>query len=181
MARLRIALIFLLAGAAATAAAHEPAERLMLDSLTVSTVGYHAVAGVWQMRPSGAVFEVRPTARSGEYTLIMIDSPDYTVPAGICFGTLTAGAEANVYDASLLRKPQGDSAWHTGRSKSFVVRIDPAAGRMTMKEYRRHAGLTLYRWASYLFRMGVSRASRPEGVDGAVRIAPFGASEIISL
>ncbi len=144
----------------------EPPERVVLPRPAAGTA---ACAGVWRMQPGGAVFAVEDGGRRGEYRLRILDSPDLSVPPGAVMGTLTETAVSGVYDAVFFRRPGAA----TSGTHRFMVDAGQDAGRMTMRPYRASARLSFRRWFSYLFRVGVEASDRPDGNDGAVRIAPL--------
>lgn len=153
---------------AASAGAGEPPERLQGGSCSAPC------GGVWRMMPGGAVFSVKDAGRQDTYTMRLLDSPDFTAPAGATIGTLRATARPATYDAEIYSKPgSGRSAHH------FIVEVDERLGRMYMRAYDPHGRISLRRWIPYFFRAGYREGEHPDELDGAVRIAPRPAGPVI--
>ncbi len=164
----------LLLAAAFTAAAQMRWVRL--DTLTAAEMP----AGVWRQMPAGAIFEVAPIAgRQGEYTMSLLTSDDLTILPGTHFGTMRATAEPGIYDAELFLDPKNAGTQRNNRKKRrFTISVDLHAARMHFKEYKSRFTVSLWRLFPYLFRFSVKyEDTRPEGLDGAVRIAPESYSE----
>ncbi|MCM1068133.1 MAG: hypothetical protein NC418_11230 [Muribaculaceae bacterium] len=143
-----------------------------LDSVPASAS--HIPAGVWQIGGGGAVFAIEPVAATGIYELRIVDSPDYTLPQGHIFGTMTHTGTGGTYDVSLAMKPRAKShSGIPGRRTDYIFTFDPTLCKLTMRHYRKGWSLNVLRALPYLFRISVSEHnSRPAAIDGAVRIAP---------
>lgn len=138
-----------------------------LDSIA-STPG--TPEGVWRIA-SGAVFSIKPRhGRSGVYDLELLHCPDLSVPAGAVFGSMTVGADARTFDASLLADTKIKSAGDRLRARSFVITFDEDFDNLKIKNYRTGISVNLFRLVPYLFRVGIERRhDTPDGIIGATR------------
>ncbi len=50
--------------------------------------------------------------------------------------------------------------------------VEVQDNNLVFRPYRARTRLSLRRWVSYLFRIAIDHAESPEGLEGAVRIAP---------
>lgn len=127
--------------------------------------------GVWRIGGDGAVFEVRPVAGTeGVYDLYLLSSPDLSIAPGAVFGTMTFTGAPGTYEARLRLD---SSARTTSKKHSFIFTLSDDASTLKMRHYVRGKQVSFYRWASYLFRVGIHNVdSRPADVDAAVRISP---------
>ncbi len=145
---------------------------LSLDSVTAAD----DIEGYWELTAGGAVIEFRQQpGRDGAYDIFMIESPDYAIEAGTPIGSMKATAVAGKFDAVLSSDPRRGVA---AKNRRFI--FDITDGRMRMSSYKVGKSVRLYRLIPYLFRVGVRDAdTRPDGIDGAIRIAPPAPSAII--
>lgn len=128
--------------------------------------------GVWRIGDSGAVFEVRPLAGSDDsFELYLLSSPDLSILPGTVFGTMTSTGTRHVYEARIRL----DSSRRTSpKNHSFIFTLSDDATSLKMRHYVRGKQVSFYRWASYLFRVGIRNVdTRPADVDAAVRISPI--------
>ena len=134
------------------------------------------IEGVWQTSDGGAVFEVKAAPGvSGSYILTIVYSDDYTAMPGTIFGSMTATAKPGVYDARMRLSLSDREVSNPSREYRDVIVELTEEGRMTFTAYSRSKRISLRRWLPYLFRVSVvENATRPEGIDGAVRIDPPG-------
>lgn len=132
------------------------------------------VEGVWRTTAGGAVFEVKAApGLPGEYVMLVIDSSDYTVEPGTEFGRMSLTASPGVFDARMRISPSDKSVTNPFKEYRTVVIELTGEGRMTFKAYDKSRRISLRRLVPYLFRISVSeRDTRPQGLDGAVRIDP---------
>ncbi len=132
------------------------------------------VEGIWRATAGGAVFEIKTApGLPGEYVLTMLDSPDYTIEPGTEFGRMSLTAAPGVFDARLRLSPGERPVTNPLKEYRTVVMELTGEGRMTFKAYEKSRILSLHRLLPYLFRISVTdRNTRPEGMDGAVRIDP---------
>lgn len=136
-----------------------------------TTAGADSPEGVWRIGDAGAVFEVRPLAGSEDsFELYLLSSPDLSIVPGSFFGTMTSTGTRHVYEARLRLD---SSARTSSKNHSFIFTLSDDATRLKMRHYVRGKQVSFYRWASYLFRVGIHNVdSRPSDVDAAVRISP---------
>ncbi len=175
---MRAVLTSLLLLCAACAAAQ--AKWVRLDS--VAPAGTYET-GVWQKMPAGAFFTVKTVpGNKDEFRMEMIYSEDLTIAPGTYFGTMRRSAKPGVYDAELLINPRDNgTAWRKQRRRTFAINISPE-GTMNFVQYSKGLRVNFARLLPYLFRFSVSSAdNRPEGLDGARRVAPEPSADIIVL
>ena len=130
-------------------------------------------AGIWEMTNGGAVFtiETRPGSR-GSYSLVLLESPDFSVEPGTPFGEMEPTPEQGTFDLVLLSNPEGHKR-ASGRkdTKHFIIRFNDTFSRCTLKPYRTGRRINFRRMFPYLFGINiVNTDERPDGVDGAIRI-----------
>lgn len=172
---LRLLLAFVLSTVATLAQAQ--AQWLRLDSVAADDIPM----GVWRQMPAGALFKIeRVSGHKDVFRLTLLYSEDLTIKPGTEFGTMRATAVRGTYDASLLADPRKPGA--ASKRRSFTIEVDPEAGRLCFKHYKKHFTVNFTRMLPYLVRFSVRREdTRPEGIDGAVRIAPESYGEVIIL
>lgn len=133
------------------------------------------IEGVWLMSADGALIAIAAMpGDASSYSVTLIDSPDFTIEPGTPLGQLSPMAKTGVYDLSLAAVPglKRDFKDKLGRRMSYVLEM-VENGRFTLSAYHRGKRISLRRWLPYLFRVSVvENATRPEGLDGAVRIYP---------
>lgn len=138
-------------------------------------------AGVWQKLPAGAFFTVSPVpGNKDEFSMEMLYSDDLTIAPGTYFGTMRRTAKAGTYDATLLLNPR-DKGRSNQRRRTFTINVSPE-GTMNFVQYKKGLRVNFARLLPYLFRFSVSSTdTRPEGLDGARRVAPQPSAGIIVL
>lgn len=175
---MRGVLLSLLLLVAARAAAQ--ARWIRLDSVVAA--GTYEI-GVWQKLPAGAFFTVSPVpGNKDEFCLEMLYSDDLTIAPGTYFGTMRRTAKPGVYDATLLLNPRDNGkSWRKQRKRTFAINLSPE-GTMNFVQYTKGLRMNFARLLPYLFRFSVSSTdTRPEGLDGARRVAPEPSGDIIVL
>ena len=75
-----------------------------LDSIAPAAAA-SPCCGVWQIVPDGALVRIEPQALSGQFTISVVDSPDYAIAPGTVMGTMSEIAGNGRYHASLLTHP----------------------------------------------------------------------------
>lgn len=148
------------------------------DSLISAAIhgGRDMAEGVWRFVPDGAVFAIvrEPGAFSGRFRVVVLDSPDMSIPPGTEVGSAARTAVPGKYDVRLHLRPAGSRRLMAGFSdpSTFIMEVDPS-GRLTLTGYRRGKRVKINRWLPYFFRLRVEDVdTRPQGLDGAVRLAP---------
>lgn len=127
-------------------------------------------SGLWETTAGASVlcFERQPGAREA-YSVTIVEAADFAIAPGTHAGTLTATATPDVYDAEFLVDPLDTGGKR--RTHRFVVEFDEYLNSCTFRQYRKGKRLSLKRMLPYLFRIAVvSDDTRPEGIDGAVRL-----------
>lgn len=151
------------------AVATEP-KVLDLDEYALEVNGISTPEGIWELGRGGAVFEIVASAEPGAYTLVLLDSPDYTLNPGTVFGTMRTTGKPRCFDAALLHGLDG-----RGRKKTrnFIIEVSADFSQLTFRSYRKGITVNLMRWLPYLYRFSVKEVNtRPTGIDGARRISP---------
>lgn len=145
-----------------------PPTVITLDRHVPAPIDATSPVGLWQMVGDGAIFYIEPERRD-TYTLTLYESTDLTLSKGDFFGTMTLTA-SGCYDASLILNPKG-----SGRRKTrhFLFDIDTDGSKLTMRSYRKGARVNVLRLLPYLFRLSISEVdTRPQNIDGAIRLSP---------
>ncbi len=145
-----------------------PPTVITLDRHVPAPIDATSPVGLWQMVGDGAIFYIEPERRD-TYTLTLYDSPDLTLSKGALFGSMSLTASGS-YDASLILNPKG-----SGRRKTrhFLFDIDTDGTTLTMRSYRKGARINVLRLLPYLFRLSISEVdTRPQNIDGAIRLSP---------
>lgn len=146
-----------------------------LDSIAPAAAA-SPCCGVWQIVPDGAMVRIEPQALSGQFTISVVDSPDYAIAPGTVMGTMSEIAGNGRYHASLLTHPMRGN----GSSRRDCI-VEVQDNNLVFRPYRARTRLSLRRWVSYLFRIAIDHAESPEGLEGAVRIAPGSGNMPITL
>ncbi len=165
---------------AATLLATAQLQMVCLDSITET----NTPAGIWRQMPAGAVFEIQPVSGDkDEFRLVLLTSDDLSIPPGSAFGTMRRSAIAGTFDAELLHNPKNAGSWRNHAKKQrCTIEIEADNSRLIFKPYKSKLSVNFSRLLPYLFRFSVKHEeTRPEGLDGAVRIAPESLSDIIIL
>ena len=71
-----------------------------LDSIAPAAAA-SPCCGVWQIVPDGALVRIEPQALSGQFTISVVDSPDYAIAPGTVMGTMSEIAGNGRYHASV--------------------------------------------------------------------------------
>lgn len=136
-------------------------------SLTPAAKGADPLEGDWRINGGGAVLRFVQRADPADNTLdiLWIDGEAIDIAPLTPIGTATPGAEAGVYDCSLVRST-------TGRRTKANMAIRMQGGEaLSFESYRRNARLSLWRLVPYLFRVSIiTSTTRPSGLDGARRV-----------
>lgn len=141
------------------------------DTLCVDSLGRAGTPeGVWQMA-SGTIFRIAPRAgTSGVYDLTLLLSADPSVASGTLFGTMRAGADRHIFDASLASDIKGGRKAGDSRKRQFAITFDSDFSSLTLSHYRSGVAINLMRLVPYLFRIGIERHDdSPHNTIGASR------------
>lgn len=153
---------------------------IRLDS--VAAAGTYET-GVWQKLPAGAFFTISAVpGNKDEFRMEMLYSDDLTIAPGTYFGTMRRTAKPGVYDATLLLNPRDNGRSRSKqRRRTFTIDLSPE-GTMNFVQYTKGLRVNFARLLPYLFRFSVtSTDTRPQGLDGARRVAPEPSADIIVL
>ena len=138
-------------------------------------------AGIWQAGGAGAVFSIIPVAgREGCFDLVLLDSPDLAA-GGRHFGSMHATGTPHRYDAALLENPSG-ARRSLRKTRNFIFTFSPDGSSLVMTSYSKGKQVSVLRLLPYIFRVSVKDVNtRPNGIDGAVRIAPVSLHRPVTL
>lgn len=132
--------------------------------------------GIWQMAADGATFAiVREDAVSEplprHLKLIMIESPNRRVRPGTVIGHAIPTVKPGVYEARLYTRIRELGGLELPRK--FLLTLGKDDATLTMQPYKSPVKVNLLRLLPYMYRSVVRlQQSRPDGLDGAVRIYP---------
>ncbi len=132
--------------------------------------------GVWQMTDGGATFAIERAEPSTAHAparlrMIMVRSPWRSIRPGTVLGHLEPTARPGVYEARIY----SGFAQRTGLSlpRAFSLKLNDERTVMTFAPFKSPLKFNLFRLLPYMYRRAVEpQQSRPDGLDGAVRIAP---------
>lgn len=163
--------LLLISAIIAIGASAQPLQTTLMCS---STAKQELHMSVWQMTAGGAIVRLQnaPDA-SGNMDVIILDSPDFALAPGTCVGKLKRTVQPNVYDLALADRVHKGKKGAAGTMRStFTAEFTPE-GRMLLKPYKKSWSVNVFRLLPYLFRVSVHRTdTRPDNLDGAVRLSP---------
>ncbi len=132
--------------------------------------------GIWEMAADGAVFAVERTDVSDtevlprELRLVIIRSPQRRVRPGSVMGTARPTVKPGVYEARLNTKIADLDGLTVPRK--FLLKVNEAGSTLTIEPFKSPVKINLFRLIPYLYRAVRLQDSRPQGLDGAIRIYP---------
>lgn len=134
------------------------------------------VEGVWEMTHGGATFAIERAEASTDLApvrlrMVMVRSPWRTIRPGTLLGHLEPTARPGVYEARIYSA----MAQRTGLNlpRAFTLKLNEQATVLTFAPFKSPVKVNLLRMLPYMYRHVVSfRQSRPDDLDGAVKIAP---------
>lgn len=133
--------------------------------------------GVWQMTAAdGATFAIERAEPSTDLAparlrMVMVRSPWRSIRPGTLLGHLEPTARPGVY----LARIYSATAQRTGLNlpRSFTLRLNADSTILTFEPFKSPLKFNLFRLLPYMYRRVVElQKSRPDGLDGAVKIAP---------
>lgn len=132
--------------------------------------------GVWQMTDGGATFAIERAEPSTAHAparmrMVMVRSPWRSIRPGTVLGHLEPTARPGVYEARIY----SGFAQRTGLSlpRAFSLKLNDERTVMTFVPFKSPLKFNLFRLLPYMYRRVIEpQQSRPDGLDGAVRIAP---------
>lgn len=132
--------------------------------------------GIWQMAADGAVFAIERETPSATETmprqlrLTIIRSPHRRVRPGSVMGSAHPTVKPGVYEATLNTRIADLSGLELPRR--FLLTLNSDGTAITIEPYKSPVKVNLFRLIPYLYRVVRVQESRPQGLDGAVRIYP---------
>ncbi len=132
--------------------------------------------GVWQLPAGGATFaiercEATTDVAPARLRMVMIRSPWRSIRPGTLLGHIEPTVKPGVYEARIY----SGLAQRTGLNipRPFTLRIDDDGTTLTFVPFKSPLKINLFRLLPYMYRRVVEpQKSRPEGLNGAVKIAP---------
>lgn len=132
--------------------------------------------GIWQMTDGGALFaieraEPETSLAPARMRMVMLRSPWRTVRPGTVIGHLQPTPKPGVYEARLYT----DFARRTGLSipRGFTLTLNSEGSTMTIQPFKFILKVNVFRLLPYMYRRIIEpQKSRPDGLSGAVKIAP---------
>lgn len=132
--------------------------------------------GLWQMADDGALFAIERADAPGEHAprklrLVMVRPSWRSIRPGTVFGHAVPTARPGVYEARLyseLGRRVG-----LGIPRRFTLELASEGRMLTFKPFKSPVRINLFRLLPYLYRRVVTpQQSRPDGLDGAVKLFP---------
>lgn len=132
--------------------------------------------GIWQMTGGGALFAIERENMATELAptrlrMVMVRSPWRTIRPGTLLGHLEPTVRPGVYEARIYSA----LARRTGLSvaRAFTLKLNDERSLMTFEPFKSPIKINVFRMLPYMYRRLVDvQKSRPDGLDGAVRVMP---------
>lgn len=132
--------------------------------------------GVWQLPAGGATFAIErcePTTgvAPAQLRMVMVRSPWRSIHPGTLLGHLEPTAKPGIYEARIY----SGLAQRTGLNlpRPFTLQLNGDGTMLTFVPFKSPLKINLFRLLPYMYRRVVEpQKSRPEGLNGAVKIAP---------
>ncbi|MDE6534878.1 MAG: hypothetical protein K2K82_02600 [Muribaculaceae bacterium] len=134
------------------------------------------VEGIWEMAADGAVFAIERTEASDsevlprELRIVILRSPLRRVRPGSVMGTARPTVKPGVYEAWINTKISELGALTLPRK--FTLTLNSEQNALTIQPFKSPVKVNLFRMIPYLYRVVRIQDSRPDGLDGAIRIYP---------
>ena len=134
------------------------------------------IEGLWQMTDGGALFAIERAEPSTKIAparlrMVMVRSPYRSVRPGTVIGHLQPTPKPGVYEARLY----SDFARRSGLSvpRGFTLTLNADASTMTIEPFKFLLKVNVFRLLPYMYRRVIEpQKSRPDGLSGAVKVAP---------
>ncbi len=143
------------------------------------------IEGLWQMaNGDGALFAIVRAEPSTDIAparlmMVMVRSPWRSIRPGTLLGHLVATPKPGVYEARIYASLAQRTGLSLPRPFSLVLGEDNAL--LTFKPFKSPLKVNLFRLLPYMYRRVVTlQDSRPEGLDGAVKVYPRPAAHPLS-
>lgn len=132
--------------------------------------------GFWRLADGGALFAIereRPSTGMAPTRLrmVMVRSPWRSIRPGTVLGHVVPTGRQGVYEARIYSA----MAQRTGLDmpRGFTLTLNDSRDMITFKPFKFPLRVNLLRLLPYMYRRVIEpQTSRPEGLDGAVRVAP---------
>lgn len=140
------------------------------------------IEGIWQMAADGATFAVERAEPSSQLApprlrIVMLRSTRRTVRPGTVVGHAVTTAKPGVYEARLYTS----FAPKTGLISAKRFKLEVKDDMIVLTPFKAPLKINLFRLLPYMYRRVVTpQDSRPEGLNGAVRIFPRPATHPLS-
>lgn len=134
------------------------------------------VEGIWEMAADGATFAIERVDPSDseplprQLRLVIISSPLRRVRPGSVMGTAHPTVKPGVYEA-LINTQISDLGALTIPRK-FTLTLNSEQNTLTIQPFKSPLKVNLFRLIPYLYRAVRLQDSRPQGLDGAIKIYP---------
>ena len=134
----------------------------------IDSRGADPVSGIWRFGNEGATVAILPApASSTHFEIYLLDSPDMSVIPGDMIGSAVSTGETGIFDAEMFSRQLLRE-----KRQRFIMTLG-RDGHLGFKSYKKGRQISLLRFIPYLFRVSIkSYDTRPESVDGAVKIYP---------
>lgn len=132
--------------------------------------------GIWEMAADGAMFAIERVDDSDSETLprelriVILRSPLRRVRPGAVMGTARPTVKPGVYEARINTKISELGALSLPRK--FTLTLNGEQNAMTIQPFKSPVKVNFLRMIPYLYRAVRLQDSRPEGLDGAIKIYP---------
>lgn len=154
-----------------TGYAEQDSVEARMDRLPLSPV-----EGIWEMAADGARFAIERAEASDSETLprelrlVILSSPLRRVRPGSVMGTARPTVKPGVYEAQINTKISELGSLTLPRKFTLTLNSDQNA--LTIQPFKSPVKVNLFRLIPYLYRVVHLQNSRPEGLDGAIKIYP---------
>lgn len=140
--------------------------------------------GIWQMTDGGALFAIEraehiTSLAPARMRMVMLRSPWRTVRPGTVIGHLQPTPKPGVYEARLYT----DFAQRSGLNipRGFTLTLNSEGSTMTFQPFKSLLKINVFRLLPYMYRRIIEpQKSRPDGLSGAVKVAPASDSHPLS-
>lgn len=134
------------------------------------------IEGIWEMAADGARFAIERVRHDDseplprQLRLIIISSPLRRVRPGSVMGTAHPTVKPGVYEAEINTKISDLGALTLPRK--FTLTLNSEQNALTIQPFKSPVKVNLFRLIPYLYRAVRLQDSRPDGLDGAIKIYP---------
>lgn len=146
--------------------------------MRLSEMPLSPIEGVWQMAAEGATFVIERAENStdlapAQMRIVIIRSPRRSVRPGTVVGHVVTTAKPAVYEARLYTSFAPRTGLISAKAFSLEVKDD----MLVFTPFKSPIKVNLLRLLPYMYRRAIStQTSRPEGLNGALRLYPRSAA-----